>query len=210
MCHLGHLSSHVTNIVLGQTFERIAGRLAGLSFGLIQEGMAARTGLEHHKSNMRALEIAGTVDPYAARHMQRTVPMLAEVDADVRNLGNFLDRMEEILPAVPEAGTALLHGDLWGGNAGFLEDGTPVIYDPASYYGDPETDLAMTELFGSFGRAFFDAYHEVSPIDPGYPERRDLYNLYHVLNHFNLFGGGYGEQAGDMIRRLLAEAGYLC
>ena len=85
---------------------------------------------------------------------------------------------------------ALLHGDLWSGNAGFTAEG-PVIFDPAVYYGDRETDLAMTELFGGFPREFYQAYHEAFPLDPGYEKRKHLYNLYHLLNHLNLFGGGY-------------------
>jgi fructosamine-3-kinase len=100
---------------------------------------------------------------------------------------------------------SLLHGDLWGGNQAALPDGTPVIFDPAVYFGDREADLAMTELFGGFSRTFYCAYHEAWPLDAGYPIRKTLYNLYHVLNHFNLFGGGYGAQAGRMIDSLLSE-----
>ncbi len=100
---------------------------------------------------------------------------------------------------------SLLHGDLWSGNYGFSSDGTPLIYDPAVYYGDRETDLAMTELFGGFNTRFYQAYEEVYPLDTGYPQRKTLYNLYHVLNHLNLFGGGYLSQAESMLGRLLAD-----
>lgn len=102
---------------------------------------------------------------------------------------------------------SLLHGDLWGGNLGHLRDGTPVIYDPAVYRGDREADLAMTELFGGFGADFYAAYRESWALDPGYQTRKTLYNLYHVLNHLNLFGTGYLGQAQSMIGRLLAELG---
>lgn len=101
---------------------------------------------------------------------------------------------------------SLLHGDLWSGNAAATVDGEPVLYDPAVYHGDRETDLAMTELFGGFGPAFYQAYRAEYALDPGYQTRRTLYNLYHVLNHFNLFGGGYGAQAERMIEQLLAMA----
>ncbi len=101
---------------------------------------------------------------------------------------------------------SLLHGDLWSGNAARLATGEPVIFDPAVYYGDREADLAMTELFGGFDADFYAAYREAWPIDAGYSIRRTLYNLYHVLNHLNLFGGGYLGQAQAMIGRLLAEA----
>jgi len=100
---------------------------------------------------------------------------------------------------------ALLHGDLWGGNHGFLQDGTPVIFDPAVYHGDRECDLAMSELFGGFAPAFYSGYGEAWPLDAGYAVRRTLYNLYHILNHANMFGGGYAGQAQRMAAQLLAE-----
>lgn len=99
---------------------------------------------------------------------------------------------------------SLLHGDLWGGNVAAC-GGRPVIFDPAVYYGDREADLAMTELFGGFSARFYRAYDEAWPLDAGYKTRKTLYNLYHVLNHFNLFGGGYGAQAGRMLDSLLSE-----
>lgn len=100
---------------------------------------------------------------------------------------------------------SLLHGDLWGGNAGSDDHGNPVIFDPACYYGDRETDLAMTELFGGFGHDFQAAYRNIYPVDSGYSVRKTLYNLYHILNHANMFGGGYLGQAESMIEQLLAE-----
>jgi fructosamine-3-kinase len=100
---------------------------------------------------------------------------------------------------------ALLHGDLWGGNAATDTNGKPVIFDPACYYGDREADLAMTELFGGFSTDFYAAYKETSPLDQGYSVRKTLYNLYHILNHLNLFGSSYLGQAETMILRLLSE-----
>lgn len=103
---------------------------------------------------------------------------------------------------------SLLHGDLWGGNWGVVAGtGQPAVFDPAVYYGDREADLAMTRLFGGFGPQFYAAYQSAWPMDQAAGTRRTLYNLYHVLNHFNLFGGGYGRQAEGMIDRLLAEFG---
>ncbi|ROR34300.1 fructosamine kinase family protein [Inmirania thermothiophila] len=125
--------------------------------------------------------------------------------------GGLLRRGEALLAAIPAllAGhdpvPSLIHGDLWGGNWAADEDGRPVIFDPAVYHGDREADLAMTELFGGFGPRFHAAYREAWPLDAGYGVRRTLYNLYHVLNHFNLFGGGYAAQAEAMMERLLAE-----
>ena len=100
---------------------------------------------------------------------------------------------------------SLLHGDLWSGNHAFFDDGSPAIFDPAAYYGDRECDLAMTELFGGYPSDFYAAYRAAYPLDAGYAMRRELYNLYHVLNHANLFGGGYASQAEQMMQRLLAS-----
>jgi len=97
---------------------------------------------------------------------------------------------------------ALLHGDLWGGNWSSC-GGEPVIFDPAVYYGDRESDLAMTKLFGGFGSAFYEAYEASAPLSPGHRERCDLYQLYHVLNHLNLFGSAYLGRAQHLIHNLL-------
>jgi fructosamine-3-kinase len=96
---------------------------------------------------------------------------------------------------------SLLHGDLWRGNAGFTADG-PVLFDPAVYYGDREADLAMTELFGGFPREFYAAYQAAFPLQAGYERRKHLYNLYHLLNHLNLFGAGYLGQVDSTLRLL--------
>jgi len=101
---------------------------------------------------------------------------------------------------------SLLHGDLWSGNYAFTDGGEPVIFDPATYYGDREADIAMTELFGGFSPTFYEHYQTLWPLDDGYPLRKNLYNLYHILNHFNMFGGGYESQAEGLCDRLLASA----
>lgn len=115
----------------------------------------------------------------------------------------LLDRLPEFFDGhAPVA--SLLHGDLWGGNWGATPDGEPVIFDPAVYFGDREADIAMTMLFGGFGGEFLEAYDATWPLDEGFRRRVDLYNLYHVLNHYNLFGGGYQRQAADMLDGLLS------
>lgn len=125
--------------------------------------------------------------------------------------GRLQQRGEKLLVELPKLleghnpHPSLLHGDLWGGNAAADDMGNPVIFDPACYYGDRETDLAMTELFGGFGGDFFAAYQAEYPVDRGYSVRKILYNLYHIINHLNLFGGGYLGQSESMIDRLLAE-----
>lgn len=100
---------------------------------------------------------------------------------------------------------SMLHGDLWGGNVAGLADGTPVIFDPAFYYGDREADLAMTYVFGGFGPDFYAAYANAWPLDDGFELRKTLYNSYHILNHMNMFGGGYQGQAVQMMESLLAR-----
>ncbi len=127
---------------------------------------------------------------YSKRLIQRGENLVA-------HLGDILDDHR------PQA--SLLHGDLWSGNFGGNEMGDPVIFDPAVYYGDRETDLAMTELFGGFSPRFYAAYQETYPLDSGYTTRKTLYNLYHILNHLNLFGEGYLTQAESMIKQLLNE-----
>jgi fructosamine-3-kinase len=117
-------------------------------------------------------------------------------------------QLQEALPMLLAGHTpaaSLLHGDLWSGNYSFTRAGEPAIFDPAVYYGDRETDIAMTELFGGFATAFYSAYRSAWPLEEGYAVRKILYNLYHVLNHFNLFGGGYLSQAQRMLERLLSE-----
>jgi fructosamine-3-kinase len=116
----------------------------------------------------------------------------------------LLGRLERLFDGYRPA-ASLLHGDLWGGNWALEASGRPVIFDPAVYYGDRETDIAMTELFGGFDARFYTAYQESFPLDVGYARRKTLYTLYHVLNHLNLFGGGYLAQAQHALDRLLAE-----
>ncbi len=99
---------------------------------------------------------------------------------------------------------SLLHGDLWSGNAAALADGSPVIFDPAVHVGDRECDLAMADLFGGYGSEFFDAYATTWPLPSGWRERREFYQLYHLLNHANLFGGAYIATVKRRIQRLQA------
>lgn len=125
-----------------------------------------------------------------------------------RNGGNFPE-LKRVLEAVrakladrqPEP--SILHGDLWSGNAAISATGSPVIFDPAVYYGDRETDIAMTELFGGFPRTFYQGYNEAWQLDDSYQQRKSIYNLYHVLNHFNLFGGGYANQAKRIMQEII-------
>ncbi|EEE40080.1 fructosamine kinase family protein [Prochlorococcus marinus] len=98
---------------------------------------------------------------------------------------------------------ALIHGDLWSGNAGMDKSGKGVIFDPASWWADSEVDIAMTKLFGGFRKEFYEEYHKIFPIKNGFEKRIIIYNFYHILNHANMFGGGYLKQVKDYIREIL-------
>lgn len=126
---------------------------------------------------------------------------LAEAHGFRLETKNILEALRQHRPQ-----PSLLHGDLWRGNVAFTPEGAPVLFDPAGYYGDREADLAMTELFAGFPEDFYAAYNAAYPLDPGYATRKHLYNLYHLLNHLNVFGGGYLAQVeatlGLLLRRL--------
>jgi len=116
-----------------------------------------------------------------------------EIDSLCDELGKFLNISGEK--------PALLHGDLWSGNYFPDSEGKPCVFDPAVYYGLREADLAMTELFGRLPQKFYDVYQEVFPMNPGYEERKDLFNLYHVLNHLNIFGSSYLSSVQQIVKR---------
>lgn len=140
---------------------------------------------------------------------QRLAPMLAlarEKGApnDVLNQGQ---RVVELVPAFfldYRPTPSLVHGDLWHGNSAWAGD-QAALFDPALYFGDRELDVAMTELFGGFPESFYVAYREAYPLSRDYQQRKDLYCLYHILNHFNLFGAGYLNQVKRMLKRLLVD-----
>ena len=98
---------------------------------------------------------------------------------------------------------ALVHGDLWSGNVGMDKNGKGVIFDPASWWADNEVDIAMTKLFGGFRKEFYEEYHRIFPIKNGFEKRIIIYNFYHILNHANMFGGGYLNQVEDYVKAIL-------
>ena len=98
---------------------------------------------------------------------------------------------------------ALVHGDLWSGNAGMDKNGKGVIFDPASWWADNEVDIAMTKLFGGFRKEFYEEYHRIFPLKNGFEKRIIIYNFYHILNHANMFGGGYLNQVEDYVKAIL-------
>jgi fructosamine-3-kinase len=119
-------------------------------------------------------------------------------DAWTEPLKTLYRRLPDLLPAAPEP--SVLHGDLWKENYMVTAVGDPALIDPATYYGHREADLAMTELFGGYDDRFYDAYRSAWSVAPEYKTRRDVYNLYHLINHLNLFGGGYAGQVEQILR----------
>jgi fructosamine-3-kinase len=153
----------------------------------------------------------GEYDDWIAFFQERRLHPQLRMAARNRLPSRMIDRGERLVADCPAffgdyaPYPSLLHGDLWSGNAAALADGAPVVFDPAVYAGDREADLAMTELFGGFPRDLLARYCDQLPLHDGYRVRRDLYNLYHRLNHANLFAGGYVREAEGAIERLLAE-----
>jgi len=140
---------------------------------------------------------------YREHRLRHLLELSARDGHRFRQADRLLDNLESFFDQ-DEPQPSLLHGDLWSGNAAALAAGTPVLFDPAVYFGDREADLAMTRLFGGFSTPFYHAYQEAWPLPPGHRLRRDLYNLYHILNHAILFGGSYRHQAQGMIDSLVA------
>ncbi|HYB65882.1 MAG TPA: fructosamine kinase family protein [Steroidobacteraceae bacterium] len=186
-------------------------RRLGAGLAALHRLTAPRFGFAHDNFIGRTPQANGWEADWTRFFAERRLRPQLEL-AVARGFGALLERDGERLLArvgallaghLPAA--SLLHGDLWGGNWLAAADGEPVILDPAVYYGDRETDLAMTRLFGGFGPSFYRAYAAAAPLPPGAELRCELYNLYHVLNHANLFGESYAHRARAMIGRLLAE-----
>ncbi len=173
--------------------------------------------LHRHTADLHGWHRDNTIGPTPQHNPQsgdwvaffRTHRLQYQLDLAARNgyAGELQDRGNRLAEHLSdlfegyEPAPSLLHGDLWAGNWGVAE-GAPVIFDPAVYYGDRETDIAMTRLFGGFGDAFYREYERTWPLAAGSEQRLELYKLYHVLNHLNLFGSGYLGQALAMLRGL--------
>lgn len=163
-------------------------------------------GLEHNNFIGLSLQRNGWQSDWARFFCsERLEPQLAWAAA----AGQPLQGAERLLELLPQwlnghgAEPVLVHGDLWSGNAALLQGGAGALFDPACHWADREVDLAMAQLFGGFPAAFFAGYEAHWPLPPGASERKRIYNLYHLLNHANLFGGGYWQQAQRSLRSIL-------
>ncbi len=165
-----------------------------------------RFGLDHHnyigrlpQSNKRH---RNWTDFFIEERMEPQLEMALKNSRLKTSVTRHFKSMYDELPSIfPESAPCLLHGDLWGGNFFYDSGGDAVVYDPAVYYGHPEIELAFTHLFGGFPSRFYDAYEEVNPPEPGFEQRKDLYNLYPLLVHTNLFGGNYARQVESIVQR---------
>ncbi|HEY1990821.1 MAG TPA: fructosamine kinase family protein [Gammaproteobacteria bacterium] len=171
---------------------------------------APRFGWHRHNFIGATPQFNRASDDWAGFFREQRLGFQLQLAAEGGHRGRLQELGAELAAALPQffAGyaphPALLHGDLWGGNWGVVRDAGPVVFDPAAYCGDRESDLAMSELFGGFPPEFYAAYRLHAPLDPGYRVRRELYQLYHVLNHLNLFGEAYLGQAVALMQRSLA------
>lgn len=142
------------------------------------------------------------IDFFVKERMQPQLKMATDAgklgSSTVAHFKSMYKQLPDIFPDEPPS---LLHGDLWGGNYFFDEDGKATIYDPAVYYGHREIELAFTHLFGGFPSTFYNAYEETYPLENGFSQRKDVYNLYPLLVHTNLFGGSYARQVEGIVRR---------
>ena len=181
-----------------QSWDEMGRQLAAMH----RQGTSKQFGWECNNTIGSTPQINTWMDNWAAFFAEQRIGYQLKLAR--RRGGSFPDTKKVVAAitarlAAREPQASLVHGDLWSGNAAIAQDGSPVILDPATYYGDRETDLAMTELFGGFPAAFYQGYNAAWQLDSGYRQRKSIYNLYHVLNHFNLFGGGYGRQAQRII-----------
>jgi fructosamine-3-kinase len=142
------------------------------------------------------------IDFFVKERMQPQLKMATDTGKLGSDTVAHFESMYKKLPDIfPDGPPSLLHGDLWGGNYFFDENGRPTIYDPAVYYGHREIELAFTHLFGGFSTAFYRAYEKVYPLEPGFNQRKEVYNLYPLLVHTNLFGGSYARQVEGIARQ---------
>ena len=185
-----------------------AGELLGTQLAALHRATAPAYGLDRDNYIGATPQPNGWLPSWTAFFRERRLRFQADLARRngllpaerARRLDRLIDGLDRWIDDA-HVQPALLHGDLWGGNFIVGPGGAPALIDPAAYYGDREADLAFTALFGGFPEPFYRAYHAAWPLAPGWRERRDLYNLYHLLNHMNLFGEGYGGQVDAVLRR---------
>lgn len=172
-------------------------RVEGEAFGWESDNFIGRT----PQKNGRC---ADWVDFFRTQRLEYQFQLAARKGLSIPEFAVLLEECEVFFENYTPR-PSLLHGDLWRGNAGFTAAGEPILFDPAVYYGDRETDIAFTAMFGGFDSSFYQGYATTYPLDAGFARRKPLYNLYHELNHYNLFGGSYGSQAQHTAKQLVRD-----
>lgn len=190
---------------------RLDQRLLGEQLAAMHNVMAEQFGWDINNTIGATFQSNAWMDSWLSFWSEQRLGFQLKLAAQNGYGGKLQSLGEKLLVEMPllftdqEIKPSMLHGDLWGGNVAALNDGTPVIYDPAFYYGDREVDLAMTYLFGGFGADFYASYQNTFPLDAGFTVRKTFYNIYHVINHLNMFGGAYHGQSIQMLRQVLSE-----
>jgi fructosamine-3-kinase len=182
----------------------------GQQLAALHRHTAPQYGWEHDNTIGASLQLNGWSDDWVEFFREQRLKFQLQLARRNGYSGSWLQDAERLLDRLPaffshyQPQPSILHGDLWSGNYGYDREGNPTIFDPAFYYGDREADLAMTELFGGFPPQFYRSYDAAYPLDSGYAQRKILYNLYHLLNHLNIFGSGYMGQVQQAIAQSLA------
>ena len=199
----GYSRSSSSMEMLGRQFAELH-RYRGKKFGLSEDNLLGDSPQSNKPSKEGRLNWAKF---YVENRLEFQTSLAVKNGYATPELKNLMDNLIKKVPDLisgTEEEPSLLHGDLWSGNYLIDESGIPWLIDPAVYYGHREADLAMTSLFGGFSNTFFSAYKSAYPISPGYSEREPLYQLYHLLNHLNLFGTGYYGQVISVLKRYAA------
>ena len=199
----GYSRSRTSMEMLGRQFAELH-RYRGKKFGFSEDNLLGDTPQSNKPSKEGSLNWAVF---YAENRLEFQTSLAVKNGYATTELRNMMENLIKKFPDLisgTEEEPSLLHGDLWSGNYLIDGKGIPWLIDPAVYYGHREADLAMTSLFGGFPNSFYSAYKSAYPIAPGYSEREPLYQLYHLLNHLNLFGTGYYGQVISLLRRYAA------
>ena len=199
----GYSRSHSSMEMLGRQFAELH-RYRGKKFGFSEDNLLGDSTQSNKPSKKGSLNWAAFFAENRLEFQTSLAVKKGYATPELRNLmENLIKKIPDLISGTEEE-PSLLHGDLWSGN--YLIDcrGIPWLIDPAVYYGHREADIAMTSLFGGFPNSFYSAYKSAYPIAPGYAEREPLYQLYHLLNHLNLFGKGYYGQVISILRRYAA------
>ena len=200
---VGYNRSSSSMELLGRQFAELH-RYRGKKFGFSEDNLLGNSTQSNKSSKEGSLNWAVFYAEYRLEFQTSLAVKKGYATPELMNLmENLIKKFPDLISGTEEE-PALLHGDLWSGNYLIDERGIPWLIDPAVYYGHREADMAMTSLFGGFSNAFYSAYKSAYPIAPGYAEREPLYQLYHLLNHLNLFGTGYFGQVISILRRYAA------